>query len=82
MLRGGLDDWKDLILFPTVPANPNPEQLAAFAKMKELSKYFGGAPRTESAAKAPEAKMQLPKLQLPVSPSSPAIAPKKKKEGC
>jgi rhodanese-related sulfurtransferase len=82
MLRGGLDDWKDLVLFPTVPQNPSPEQLVAFAKMKEVSKYFGGTPRAESSSKASDSALPLPKLQMPGSQSSPVATPKKKKEGC
>ena len=82
MLRGGLDDWKDLVLFPSMSQNPNPEQLATFTKMKEVSKFFGGTPRTESSAKASDTALPLPKLQMPGSQSGPAAAPKKKKEGC
>jgi hypothetical protein len=82
MLRGGLDDWKDLVLFPSMSQNPNPEQLATFTKMKEVSKFFGGTPRTESSAKASDTALPLPKLQMPGSQSGPVAAPKKKKEGC
>ena len=82
MLLGGLDDWKDLILFPAMPANPGPEQQAAFARMKELSKFFGGTPRSGTAASAPDTALPLPKLQMPGSQSGAAAAPKKKKEGC
>ena len=82
MLRGGLDDWKDLVLFPSMSQNPNPEQLATFTKMKEVSKFFGGTPRTESSAKASDTALPLPKLPMPGSQSSPVAAPKKKKEGC
>lgn len=82
MLRGGLDDWKDLVLFPSLPPDPNPEQITAFAKMKEVSKFFGGTPRTASGATTPDSAMPLPKLQMPGSPSGPPAAPKKKKEGC
>jgi rhodanese-related sulfurtransferase len=82
MLRGGLDDWKDSVLFPAMPVNPSPEELAAFAKMTEVSKFFGGAPQTEAAAKSPDATRQLPKLQMPGAPAGPATAQKKKKEGC
>ncbi len=82
MLRGGLDDWKDLVLFPSLPPDPNPEQMASFARMKEVSKFFGGTPRTESGATVPDSSMPLPRLQMPGSPSGPVAAPKKKKEGC
>ena len=82
MLRGGLDDWKDLVLFPALPQNATSEQLAAFAKMTEISKHFGGTPRSEATMKAGDTTMPLPKLQAPASPAAPQAAPKKKKEGC
>jgi|WetSurMetagenome_2_1015567.scaffolds.fasta_scaffold370878_1 rhodanese-related sulfurtransferase len=82
MLRGGLDDWKDMVLFPSLSQNPSPEQRAAFEKTKEVSTFFGGMPQTEAAAKSPDATKQLPKLQMPGALSGPAPAQKKKKEGC
>jgi hypothetical protein len=82
MLRGGLDDWKDLVLFPSMPSNPSPEQLAAFSKMKEVSKFFGGTPQTGSTAKSSDAALPLPKLQMPGTPTGPIAVQKKKKEGC
>ncbi len=82
MLLGGLDDWKDLILFPAIPANPGPEQQAAFARMKELSKFFGATPRSGTATIAPDTALPLPKLQMSGSQPGTAAAPKKKKEGC
>lgn len=82
MLRGGLDDWKDMVLFPSLAQNPSPEQRAAFEKTKEVSTFFGGMPQTEAAAKSPDATKQLPKLQMPGALSGPVPAQKKKKEGC
>jgi rhodanese-related sulfurtransferase len=82
MLRGGLDDWKDQVLYPVLPPNANAEQLAAFTKMKEISKYFGGTPRSETIMKAEETPIPLPKLQTPGQQATPAATSKKKKEGC
>jgi rhodanese-related sulfurtransferase len=82
MLRGGLDEWQDTVLFPSLPPNPSWEQLSTFAKMKEVSKFFGGTPQTEATAKSPDATRQLPKLQMSGEPSEPATTHKKKKEGC
>jgi len=83
MLKGGLEDWKDLVLFPATPPNPSPAQFAEFNKAKELSKFFGGSPRTGSAAETSIGAPSLPKLQLPGATAAPAAAPqKKKKEGC
>jgi rhodanese-related sulfurtransferase len=82
MLRGGLDDWKDLVLFPVLPQNANSEQLAAFTRMKEISKFFGGTPRAEAKVKTDDAVLPLPKLQVPGTSPAPVTTPKKKKEGC
>jgi hypothetical protein len=82
VLRGGLDDRKDLVLFPSMPSNPIPEQLAAFAKMIEVSTFFGGTPRTDSTMTAPDSSLPLPKLQMPGAATGSRATPKKKKEGC
>ena len=40
ILRGGLEDWKDNILFPRLADNATPAEIAAFEKSKMLSKFF------------------------------------------
>lgn len=82
ILKGGLNAWKSEILFPKLPANPTPGQLASFNKIKEVSKFFGGTPQTGAGEEQsrPQVK-QLPKLQLPEN--IPTEAPRKRrKEGC
>jgi rhodanese-related sulfurtransferase len=82
ILRGGLEEWKDAVLFPEIPVNPTPEQMAAYEKARSVAAYFGGAPRSGSGSKsAPE--LTMPKLDAP-SPTVPSAtgARKKKKEGC
>lgn len=81
LLRDGLAEWKDRILFPSLAENPSPEEKAAFEKRKEVSKFFGGSPQTGSAASAP--RLVMPKLPVPSVSAAPTGAPKKKKkEGC
>jgi rhodanese-related sulfurtransferase len=83
MLLGGLEDWKDLILFPKLPANASPDQLAAFEKTKKVSTFFGGTPQTGTAEAAPSVAVTMPKLEAPAPAAGSAVAPvKKKKEGC
>jgi len=84
MLMGGLEDWKAKILFPALPENFNPEQIAKFEKTKEVSKYFGGTPSVGGTAdvKSETQKMVMPKLETPSGTTTPDGAPKKKKEGC
>jgi len=78
MLRGGLDDWKDLVLFPPCRRIQIRNRLQCSPKMKEVSKYFGGTPRTASGAATPDFLYALPKLQMPGSPPPPA-APRKRR---
>ena len=80
---GGLEGWKDDVLYPALPAQASAADRARFERAAALSRFFGGAPRAEGGAAAP-APMELPRLAAP-APSGAAtpVAPrKKKKEGC
>ena len=50
ILRGGLEEWKDSILFPRLVENATPAEIAAFEKAKEISKFFGGSPQVGGSA--------------------------------
>jgi len=85
ILKGGMNAWKNEILFPKLDAAATPEQAFAFEKVKQVSIHFGGVPQivsggTESAAIIQTALPSMPKL------SAPAVkvgrVAKKKKEGC
>jgi rhodanese-related sulfurtransferase len=84
MLSGGLEEWKDKVLFPSLPPNATPAQSVEFAKMKEVSKLFGGTPQTGSAEPSQAPTLTMPKLEMPQSAqAAPGSTPKKKKkEGC
>lgn len=83
ILFGGLEEWKDKILFPKIPENATPEQIVNFGKTKEVSKFFGGTPQAGSdSVKKETPKISVPKLETPTTPTTPATEPKKKKEGC
>jgi rhodanese-related sulfurtransferase len=93
MLKGGLEEWKDQVVFPVLADNPTKEQRARDERLKSISTFFGGQPRSAAAeaagaAAAPgmpaPATPAMPNLVAPPSPSSGAkpAAPKKKKEGC
>lgn len=80
---GGLDEWKDKILFPAAPIDSTAESIAKFNKMKEVSKFFGGSP-IETSSTANE-NITTPALTMPkIQTTSPAgsTTKKKKKEGC
>ncbi|HCA81227.1 MAG TPA: hypothetical protein DEP53_15960 [Bacteroidetes bacterium] len=82
ILRGGLEDWKDKILFPRLPDNAPPTEVAAFEKAKLVSTFFGGSPQIGGAAASGVPAMALPKLEAPAGVQPKAGAAKKKKEGC
>jgi hypothetical protein len=80
---GGLDAWKDEVLYPALPAQASASERARFERAVAVARFFGGEPRSGGVAAAP-VPMALPKLAAP-APSGVAtpVAPrKKKKEGC
>jgi rhodanese-related sulfurtransferase len=59
-LRGGLHEWLDDVMSPTIAGDAPPEALAAFAEIAELSRWFGGTPRwIDRAEPAPEGGVRL-----------------------
>lgn len=82
ILRGGLEEWKDKILFPRLADNAPPAEVAAFEKAKLVSTFFGGSPQVGGAAASSAPTMALPKLEAPAGTQPKAGATKKKKEGC
>ncbi len=85
-ILGGLDAWKDRILFPSLPAGSSAIDSINFEKLKAVSRYFGGSPQESASAAAPSTatlKRELPKLSSSGGGgSSAAPTKKKKKEGC
>lgn len=84
ILRGGLDAWKDSVLFPRIPENPTPAQVVEFARAREVSKFFGGTPQAPAGDSTAAGQVAMPKLTMPTPQAAGAAgAPKKKKkEGC
>ena len=83
MLFGGLDEWKDRVIFPKLSADATPAETVEFAKMSAVSRYFGGAPQTGTADSTQAPAITMPKLEMPAAQATPGAAPKKKKkEGC
>ncbi|MEW6005283.1 MAG: rhodanese-like domain-containing protein [Stygiobacter sp.] len=85
ILNGGLNAWKNEILFPKLDVNATEEQKAEFEKVKQISLHFGGSPQIISGGTATVVNQEIkapttPKISAPVSTGKPAA--KKKKEGC
>ena len=82
-LKGGLDQWKEEVLFPALAENASPQERARFERAVALARFFGGAPRTGGTQTAVARPPEMPKPEAPapaVGATSPP--PKKKKEGC
>ncbi len=82
MLLGGLTAWQDDVLFPPVPAADDAEGQAWFARIVEVSRYFGGSPQelggeTDTAAPV----RVLPEVEMPAELPM-MVRRKRHKEGC
>jgi len=80
ILDGGLKAWRENILFPSLPAQATPEQKAQFAKIAQVSKFFGGQPQNGSTVNP--VRRTLPKLTAPKTIVLKRSHKKKKREGC
>ena len=76
-LKGGLNAWKEEILFPVLSETASPEERVLFAKRKALSEYFGrGAPGVRRDTTATPAKPR------PVPPAKVVLEREKTRDGC
>jgi rhodanese-related sulfurtransferase len=93
---GGLDGWKDEVLFPVKPANASAQELARFERTAAIARFFGGQPLAAAEASAAGGGSPgLPALAVPAARDMPKLAPpapglaspltaptRKRKEGC
>lgn len=88
ILEGGLNGWKDKVLFPKVPADPTKDELAKLEKLRVVAQYFGGDLVTETTSTEIKTEVKLPASTVAPQSNQPTsggkvTAPKKKKrEGC
>jgi rhodanese-related sulfurtransferase len=82
ILDGGLNAWKEKVLFPKAPVNAGKEELAEFEKMKEVAKYFGGQAQTDSSVAETKQEIKIPTPTVNTSKTAAPIGKKKKREGC
>ena len=87
VLLGGLEAWQDEVLYPVAPANPTPQEAAAFERAAQVARFFGGAPRAAGAAegtRAPELLAAPAPGASPTPPPAPTGPAKRKarREGC
>ena len=72
MLKGGLDEWKDQVVFPVFADNPTPDQRSRDERPKGISAFFGGQPL--SAAAVATGAAAAPGLAAPPTPAAPQVA--------
>jgi hypothetical protein len=83
ILRDGLAEWKEKILFPSIGESASAEEKSAFEKRKAVSSFFGGTPQVGATDSNTTPQIAMPKLEMPAASAAPGGAPKKKKkEGC
>ena len=86
ILKGGMNTWKNEILFPRLASDATPAQTEAFEKIKQVSAFFGGTPQLMNAVQTTSApttiKPSLPALPKLTAPAGGGKTVKKKKEGC
>ena len=80
ILDGGIEKWKDEVLFPKLSEDATPEQVAEFEKRKEICEFFGGVPQT-GTTESVDKKHELPTPQITTQPNITKTK-KKKREGC
>ncbi|UCF67612.1 MAG: rhodanese-like domain-containing protein [Acidobacteriota bacterium] len=83
LLLGGLNAWKDEILFPVLAEDASAEQRAAFERARFVSEHFGGTPSVSGGTlETDRTPTPLPKTDMPVAPATPRARKRKAKEGC
>jgi len=82
ILDGGLNAWKEKILFPKSPVNASKDELAEFEKMKEIAKFFGGQAQTDSSIPEVKREINLPSSTAGTTKTTAPTGKKKKREGC
>lgn len=82
ILDGGLNEWKEKVLFPKSPLNGSKDELAQFEKMREVAKYFGGQAQTDSSITENTTLIKLPTSTTTKNKTTAPTGKKKKREGC
>jgi rhodanese-related sulfurtransferase len=82
ILEGGLDAWKEKVLFPKAPVNGSKDELVQFEKIKEVAKYFGGSAQTDSSVSDSKPEIKLPTPTVSNTKTTAPTGKKKKREGC
>jgi rhodanese-related sulfurtransferase len=87
-LRGGLNEWLETVIAPTLPEHPSASERGESEKIAALSRYFGGSPKVVAGASLGGA-VPLPQVgsaslqgQGRGTSASTAIIARMRKRGC
>ena len=82
ILKGGLEVWKNEVIFPVCKCVDNPDQgqKHIHTEKEEIAKFFGG--QLESSANNAIVKKDTPKLKAPAKVTLKRTRTKKAREGC
>ena len=64
-LRGGLREWLDEVMTPTIQASADDSTRKAFVRVSDLSRYFGGSPRVGASSSSPASRALPPASRHP-----------------
>ena len=83
ILDGGMNKWRNEILFPIsdLGENPTAEERHKHDKLAEVSKFFGGKIQTEAIVRT-EKDVTMPELKAPEKITLKKAKGKRKREGC
>ena len=82
ILKDGLNCWKEKILFPKLIKDASEKEKAEFAKIAEVSKFFGGVPQMGVENSGQTETREMPKLKAPAKIVLKSGRKKPKREGC
>ena len=71
MLKDGLAECKDRILFPSIGDNATADEKLEFEKRKSVSAFFGGSPQTGATESKLTTQLAMPKLEMPSASAAP-----------
>jgi rhodanese-related sulfurtransferase len=79
-LRGGLYEWLDDVINPTISANPTDSARARWATVMSVSRYFGGVPHT--ATESPKNLSIPPRAKTGTESKASAEVLRLRRRGC
>jgi rhodanese-related sulfurtransferase len=84
ILNGGLNSWKNEILYPKWRGNMSVEDSIKFEIIKQISLHFGGTPQIQNSEATSDMIVNPVPVNVPKLPkvNQPTAVVKKKKEGC